>query len=214
MYKKFIIPCITLVVIFSASAIVWQTYSDTVKNFSNEDQGQVSKVDTNWQLGSKTVDLDTYIENNQVSKNIEDKKQRVMLEPELINFYATLQSAVQPTKAELVTDALSVWGVSPLPQVGFSAYVRSLSGEIIAVYVENEIAKHLSNSFTAGTPVHLLAYRLYNYAKGPRLLLVGVKKADKALAEKLNQVESHENVNTQMSTQIDQGIITTNPAAK
>jgi len=205
---RYIITLISLVVIFSAATLIWQNYSSNANLFdtqsnahsSNKDTANnspinpivVSKVDTSWQQDSKTVDLDQYIANNQVSQNIIDKKQRVMLEPELINFYATLQTSVQTSKAELVTDSLAVWGISPLPEVSFSTYIRTLSGSVIAVYVENTIADHISESYTPETLIEFQAYRLYNYAKGPRLLLVGVKTADKALVKKLKQQEQQQ----------------------
>ncbi|MBL0711896.1 MAG: hypothetical protein JJV99_12925 [Colwellia sp.] len=217
---RYIAALISLVIIFSAATLIWQNYSSNANLFDtqsnahslNKDSANnrpinpinpinpivVSKVDTSWQQDSKTVDLDQYIANNQVSQNIIDKKQRVMLEPELINFYATLQASVQTSKAELVTDSLAVWGISPLPEVGFSTYIRTLSGSVIAVYVENTIADHISESYTPETLIEFQAYRLYNYAKGPRLLLVGVKTADKALVKRLKQQEQQQiNSNTE-----------------
>jgi hypothetical protein len=186
MYKKIIITLISLLLIFSASAFVWQTYSETVNGFSDEPI-LVSKADTSWQQDSKTVDLDNYIAANQISQEMINKKQRLILKPELIDFHAILQAPVKLTKAELVADTLGVWGISPLPEVEYSTYIRTLSGKIIAVYVENTIAKHLNTSFAPEMTIELQAYRLYNYAKGPRLLLVGVKTADKALVKKIQQ---------------------------
>ncbi|MGL1958377.1 MAG: hypothetical protein OCD00_13780 [Colwellia sp.] len=190
MLKKIIITLISVLLIFSASAFVWQIYSATVNASADDGHMLVSKAENSWGDESKTVDLDNYIASNQVSQNIVDKKQRVMLEPELINFYAVLQTQVKKSKAELVTDALSVWGISPLPEVGYSTYIRSLIGEVIAVYVENTIAKHITTSFTPEMIIELQAYRLYNYAKGPRLLLVGVKAVDKELVKKIKKQQN------------------------
>lgn len=132
-----------------------------------------------WQDDSKSVSIDEYINQNQVSQNIIDKKQRVMLEPELIDFTANLQAKVVPSKASLVIDALSVWGISPLPEVAHSTFLRTPNGNVIGVYVEKTIAERLSSSYQLNTSISFQAYRLYNYAKGPRLLLVGVKSAQK-----------------------------------
>ncbi len=174
MYKKIIISLISLLVIFSASVFVWQTL-DTNNNSQNS---PVSKVDLSWQEGSKAVDLDSYIASNQVSQNIIDKKQRVMIEPELVTFHGILQAPITSSKASLVTDALAVWGISPLPEVAFSTYIRTPQGQVIAVYVENIIASHISTYYQVDAVLEFQAYRLYNYAKGPRLLLVGVKPSN------------------------------------
>lgn len=196
MFKRPTILILTLVatiVLFSASAFVWQTY----QNNDNPHAISSSKVDLSWQQGSKTVDLDSYIANNQVSQNIVDKKQRVMLEPELIHFYGTLQSTINSSQADLVIDALAVWGISPLPEVDFSTYLRSPAGQVIAVYVENSIANHISINYQPEAVLEFQAYRLYNYAKGPRLLLVGVKPSDKQIAQALNK-QSKDQQNSKM----------------
>lgn len=186
MFKRPTIIILSLVasmLLFSAAAFVWQTY----QNSGNAYAIVSSKVDLSWQQGSKTVDLDDYIANNQVSANISDKKQRVMLEPELIHFYGTLQAVINSSKADLVIDALAVWGISPLPEVAFSTYIRSPDGQVIAVYVENTVASHISSYYQPEAVLEFQAYRLYNYAKGPRLLLVGVKASDKKIAQAINE---------------------------
>lgn len=186
MYKKILTSLFALLLIFSASAFVWQTYSDTNdQSLGNQDNMLISKVDLSWQQDSKSVDLDQYIANNQVSKNIIDKKQRVMLEPELIHFHGILQAPVTHSKASLVTDALAVWGISPLPEVAFSTYIRTPQEQVIAVYVENVIASHISTNYPVETVLEFQAYRLYNYAKGPRLLLVGVKPVNDTITNSL-----------------------------
>ena len=143
MFKRPTLIILSLVVtmlVFSATAFVWQTYQNSGKHAVMTS----SKVDLSWQQGSKTVDLDDYIAKNQVSANISEKKQRVMLEPELIHFYGTLQAVINSSKADLVIDALAVWGISPLPEVAFSTYIRSPDGKVIAVYPKNVIIEPLT----------------------------------------------------------------------
>ncbi len=186
MLKRPIIQTLTLlaaILFFSASAFIWQTYLDS----DNPHALPSSKVDLSWQQESKSVDLDNYIEQNQVSQNIIDKKQRVMLEPELIHFHGSLQTRVKSSQAGLVADSLAVWGISPLPEVAFSTYIRSPAGKVIGVYVENTIASHISSYYQPGAVLEFQAYRLYNYAKGPRLLLVGIKPSTKAIVQALGK---------------------------
>jgi len=188
MLKKILISLLALLLVFSASAFIWQNYVYTTSSASNNEQLTINTVDSDWNQESKTVDLDNYIAKNQISQEMKDKKHRLILKPELIDFHATLQAPVKASKAELVADTLGVWGISPLPEVGYSTYLRTLKGDVVAVYVENTIAEHLMTSFTPEMIVELQAYRLYNYTKGPRLLLVGVKTVDKELVTKLKKV--------------------------
>lgn len=207
MYKNIFIALLTLLLVFSASAFVWQTYSSTFARQNTTDASHgtdslsVSKVDISWQQGSKAVDLDQYIASNQVSQNIIDKKQRVMLEPELINFHAALQAPVTNSNATLVADALAVWGISPLPDVGFSTYIRSPEGQVIAVYVEDKVAEHIAKHYQPKAVLAFQAYRLYNYANGPRLLLVGVKPSNKAITAALTSSKNTDSKSVNSNTE-------------
>jgi len=176
-----------LALMYFAGSFIWQTLAATGLTQNAELNVSRPEVSSNWHQGSKIVNLDDYIAANQVSQNIIDKKQRVMLEPELIHFDAVLQTQVTPSKAELVTDALAVWGVTPLPEVGFSSYIRSPQGQVIGVYVENAVAEHIRTFYTPEAPLEFQAYRLYNYAKGPRLLLVGVKRMQPVDIEQISK---------------------------
>lgn len=192
MHKKALIYLAALLFIFAASTFVWQSFSSTFnsQNASETDHNNadlaLNKVDLNEQEASKTVDLDQYIASNQVSQNIIDKKQRVILEPELITFHGVLQAPITSSKAKLVTDTLAVWGISPLPEVAFNTYIRSPAGQVIAVYVENLIANHITTNYPVASALEFQAYRLYNYAKGPRLLLVDAKPSNGAASTAVN----------------------------
>lgn len=186
MHKKTLISLAALLFIFAASTFVWQSFSSgfNLQNASETDHNNadlaLSQVNLNGQAASKVVDLDQYIASNQVSQNIIDKKQRVILEPELISFHGVLQAPITSSKAKLVTDTLAVWGISPLPEVAFNTYIRSPAGQVIAVYVESLIANHIATNYPVESALEFQAYRLYNYANGPRLLLVDAKPSKSA----------------------------------
>ncbi|NRA56394.1 MAG: hypothetical protein HRU23_19820 [Gammaproteobacteria bacterium] len=180
----------TALSLISASIYAYQSYQTTTASTQRATANAAEQAA--WQQGSTAVDLDHYISQNQVSQNIIDKKQRVMLQPELIRFNAVLQTPVKASKAGLVGDALGVWGITPLPEVDFSTYIRSPKGEVLAVYVENAIADNITNFFEPEAPLQLQAYRLYNYAKGPRLLLVGIKSGTEDAAVTTEKVATDE----------------------
>ncbi len=185
MFKRptlIILSLVAVTLLFSASAFVWKTV-----NASNEEPaGSVdihSKVNPSWDQDSKSVDLDSYIEANQIDQDMIDKKQRLILKPELVHFHGVLQAPIASAQADLVADTLGVWGITPLPEVAFSTYIRTPQGQVIAVYVENTVASHISSNYPVETVLEFQAYRLYNYAKGPRLLLVGLRPTEERIAK-------------------------------
>ncbi len=182
MFKRptiIILSLVAVTLLFSASAFVWQTV-----NASSEESVTIhSKVNPSWDQDSKSVDLDSYIEANQIDQDMIDKKQRLILKPELVHFHGVLQAPIASAQADLVADTLGVWGITPLPEVAFSTYIRTPQGQVIAVYVENTVASHISSNYPVETVLEFQAYRLYNYAKGPRLLLVGLRPTEERIAK-------------------------------
>lgn len=123
----------------------------------------------------KKIDLDTFIAQNHVSKKMADKKQRAMLPPTAVQFTAKLMQAPKPGKFSLVYDALSLWpSDEPLPHIDHSAFLKADNGRVISTYVSKVAAEQLKSLYI-DTPVdtHIYAIHIYNYAKGPRLVVIG-----------------------------------------
>lgn len=122
----------------------------------------------------REVMLSVFVDANQISQIMTDKKQRLMLKPEPIAFQAALMSEPKPGQFSLAYDALRLWqGEEELPDIDHSAFVGIEGGPVLGVYVTHEAAKMLE-SIPLKTPATFYAMHIYNYAKGPRLVIVAV----------------------------------------
>jgi len=123
-----------------------------------------------------SVELSAYIERNQLPKELEDEKKRLMLKPKLITFNSALVTKPKLGEFSLAYDALSFWKTDePMPVINHSAFVGDRkNGPVIGVYVTDKAAKML-NSLELDKPAAFYALHIYNYTKGPRLVIVAAE---------------------------------------
>lgn len=114
-----------------------------------------------------------------MSKQMADKKQRAMLPPSAVQFNAKLMQAPTSGEFSLVYDALLLWpSDAPLPKIDHSAFLQAKDGRVISVYVSDAAAAQLKALYQ-NSPVdaHIYAIHIYNYAQGPRLVVIGASAA-------------------------------------
>ncbi len=119
------------------------------------------------------VNLAAFIRKNHVSKQMADKKQRTMLPPALIQFKGRLMAAAKPGKFSLVYDAINLWAGGDQPAVTHSAFIGAEDGRVIGSYVTQSAAVQMKGLEVGGELI-FYALHLYNYAKGPRVLILAV----------------------------------------
>lgn len=79
-------------------------------------------------------------------------------------------------KFSLAYDALQLWqGQSELPIIDHSAFVGLQEGPVLGVYVTHEAAKMLQ-AIELEKPTQFYAMHIYNYSKGPRLVIVAAQE--------------------------------------
>lgn len=122
----------------------------------------------------ESVVLSEFIDANQLSAQMIEKQQRLMLPPSTIQFDATLMAPPKAGHFSLVYDALNLWGDGDMPEVSHSAFVGAKDGRVIAVYVSKPAAQQLK-SLPQNELSHFYAVHIYNYAKGPRLVVIGAE---------------------------------------
>ncbi|WP_421867216.1 hypothetical protein [Motiliproteus sp.] len=125
----------------------------------------------------QSVELDQLIDQNQIPERMVEKKQRVMLSPRAIRFDARLMQRPQPGEFSLVYDALNLWpSDQPLPTINHSAFIQSDDGRVIGAYVTQQAASQLQSLADQADSLplncHLYAVHIYNYANGPRLIVI------------------------------------------
>lgn len=121
------------------------------------------------------VQLTEFIDNNQIPLRMVEKRQRVMLPPSTIRFDATLMAPPKSGKFSLVYDALHLWGTGEMPEIDHSAFIGAKDGRVISVYVSKTAAQQVKKLPQTKTS-RFYAVHIYNYAKGPRLIIVGAEK--------------------------------------
>lgn len=121
----------------------------------------------------RVVNWESFVAENQVSPQMAADKHRLMFQPKPIRFQAALMSKPQPGQFTLAYDALQFWvGEAGMPNIDHSAFVGDGKGTVLAAYVTHEAAKML-NDIELNMPVIFYAMHIYNYAKGPRVVIVG-----------------------------------------
>ncbi|WP_415889028.1 hypothetical protein ACMXYV_13705 [Neptuniibacter sp. SY11_33] len=124
----------------------------------------------------KSVNLVQFVNKNQLSTQMAEKKQRLMIQPEPIQFQAQLMSMPKAGKFSLAYDALQLWqSESELPTIDHSAFVGLQEGPVLGVYVTHEAAKML-RQINLEVPTQFYAMHIYNYSKGPRLVIVAAQE--------------------------------------
>lgn len=123
----------------------------------------------------RSVELTPFVNANYVSQAMADKKQRLMIQPEPIQFQARLMSKPKTGQFSLAYDALQLWqGEEELPLIDHSAFVGLKDGPVLGVYVTHEAAKMLQ-LLDLNTPAKFYAMHIYNYSNGPRLVIVAAE---------------------------------------
>lgn len=124
------------------------------------------------------INLTEFYNENQIPEQMVQKKQRLMLPPSAVQFDARLMSAPKPGQFSLVYDALGLWQqaeeADDRPEVTHSAFVGVDNGPVLGMYLSKAAAKQIQQ-YEVNSNLHLYAVHLYNYAGGPRLVVLGAE---------------------------------------
>ncbi len=166
MNKVFKLLLLLALVLFATSAVAVKEQTDGTKEMQ---QAMVKQEPEEF----KAVDIDTFIvaEKGKVPKG---KKLIKMAEP--ISFVASIKRLPEQRDMNYVYTALEVAGVHPMPKVEHRMFIETSAGRIFPVYVESNAAAKFSENLHEDEHVELLGYHLYNYAKGPAIMVVDYQR--------------------------------------
>jgi len=122
------------------------------------------------------VELDSFITENRAHAQQVGKK--VIFQSRPIAFEARLKRHPEEKEMSYIYTALSVSGVEPMPEVGHRMFIESDAGKIIPVYVEKRAVEIINNGLKENDRTLFECYHVYNYAKGPAVLVVDFKRVD------------------------------------
>lgn len=98
---------------------------------------------------------------------------RIILQPSGVSFVATFDAGPRPQKAEYLDTALKLMRVSAPPVVRQAVRLRygPQEGQTLVAYIEEGAAKRLASDLRPGDRRQFFAFHVYNYAKGPALVI-------------------------------------------
>ena len=121
------------------------------------------------------VDLDLFIEDATRKSKAAGKKVITLAAP--VRFHASLKRHPEAREMSYVYTALQLGGVDPLPVVEHRMFIESKGGRIMPVYVEKEAVGWINDRLKVDQQARFLGYHLFNYEKGPAILVVGFDQA-------------------------------------
>lgn len=118
------------------------------------------------------VDLDNFITTQKPAM----PGTRTILPPNDVSFVGVLMEGPKKIEVKYLFKALSIMNVSPLPKVSHRMFVASRQGKVIPVYVEDNVVEQIRKSVKVDEEAKFLAYHVYNYSKGPAVVVRGIGK--------------------------------------
>jgi len=115
----------------------------------------------------KEVDLKQLVDKSRT----ELPGQRIIFAPTAIKFRAVLGALPVPQKADYLHSALNMMKVSNPPEVKQRIGLDYGGEKLLSAYIEEETAKRLVTQVKAGQTRTFYAYHVYNYSRGPALLV-------------------------------------------
>ncbi len=106
----------------------------------------------------------------------------VIFQPSPVRFGGRIKQEPHKRDTEYLYTALSFFPLDPEPKVSHRMFVETPGGHILPVYVEDSQVKGLKQ-LGEGTAVILSGWHVYNYSKGPAILIVGYERAPLAIRE-------------------------------
>lgn len=121
-------------------------------------------------VGFSQVDIDAYVEGQRPLK----KGTTLLLQPRPVGFIASLKQYPAERQVRYLHEVLDMFPMEPRPEVRHRMFVTTPGGHIMPVYVEHsQVARIREQLKEDGEVVRFFGYHLYNYSKGPAILVTG-----------------------------------------
>ncbi|THF62688.1 hypothetical protein [Pseudothauera rhizosphaerae] len=126
------------------------------------------------QAGYRPVDLKEFVDGSRT----EIAGQRIVLRPENVSFVAVLEDPPAPQRAEYLTSVLHMMQASEVPEVRQRIVLRYGDERFLTAYIEAGVARRLAETAKVGERRRFYALHVYNYSKGPALLITSFGDAE------------------------------------
>lgn len=120
----------------------------------------------------KLIDIDVYFKTH---RSRPGEGRIIMTDPLPVTFDAKIMRHPQTNKTDYLQMALGFSSWDPMPVVKHSMFVASKTGKVVPVYMEEGVARYVSELTKVGDHKKFEGFHIYSYAKGPAILVLGVK---------------------------------------
>lgn len=123
------------------------------------------------------IELDSTIDIGKAQAERVGKK--IILNALPVSFNARMKRQPEQQTMAYIYTALGIVGMEPLPVVEHRMFVESDGGNIIAVYVEKNAVQLINQGLKENQRARFDGYHIYNYARGPAIMVVGFKAEER-----------------------------------
>lgn len=110
----------------------------------------------------------------------EKKGTSAFFKPSPVRFSGRIKQGPRKRDVEYLYTALSFFPLDPKPQVSHRMFVETPGGHILPVYVDDSQVAGLEK-LGEGAAATFSGWHVYNYSKGPAILVVGFERAPLAM---------------------------------
>lgn len=110
----------------------------------------------------------------------EKKGTSAFFKPSPVRFNGRIKQEPRKRNTEYLFTALSFFPLDPVPKVSHRMFIETPGGHILPVYVEDTQVEGIKG-LGEGTAVIFTGWHVYNYSKGPAILVVGYERAPVAM---------------------------------
>lgn len=122
------------------------------------------------------IDIDDLVARARPAK----KGTSAFFQPSPVRFGARIKQEPRKRDTEYLYTALSFFPLDPEPKVSHRMFLDTPGGHPLPVYVEDSLVEGLKH-LGAGTAVIVTGWHVYNYSKGPAILITGYERAPLAM---------------------------------
>ncbi|AFL72261.1 hypothetical protein [Thiocystis violascens] len=124
------------------------------------------------------IDIDQLIKGARPEK----KGTSAFFKPSPVRFGARIKQEPRKRDTDYLYTALSFFPLDPEPKVSHRMFVETPGGHILPVYVEDTQVEGIKR-LGEGTATLFTGWHVYNYSKGPAILIVGYERAPLAMVQ-------------------------------
>ena len=118
----------------------------------------------------KPIDIDRFVVEQRPAK----KGSTSLMRPSPVIFEASIKQYPHKRKVTYMYTVLEFFPMDPHPEVNHRMFVTTPGGHIMPVYVEDNAVDSIKRRLKEeGRRVSFYGYHMYNYSKGPAILVTG-----------------------------------------